>query len=153
MIITYRYRLIPTKRQHLVLEAILEDQRQLYNGALEGRIDAFRKVRLTRTYLDQAKALTEWRQTDPQAAWLPVALQRWTLKRLDEAYRSFFRRLKAGSKPGYPRFRGEGRFDTFGFRQFCGIRLRGNRVSFKGMPGSIRLHLHRPLPNESPVRS
>jgi hypothetical protein len=38
MILTYRYRLLPTKAQHCALEAILEGQRQLYNAALEERI-------------------------------------------------------------------------------------------------------------------
>jgi putative transposase len=42
MILTYRYRLLPTKQQHRSLEAILESQRQLYNAAQEERIDAYR---------------------------------------------------------------------------------------------------------------
>ena len=67
MILTYRYRLLPTKRQHRALEAILESQRQLYNAALEERIDAYRKAGVRRTYFDQARALTEWRQQDPEA--------------------------------------------------------------------------------------
>jgi putative transposase len=84
MIVTYRYRLLPTKPQHRALEQILEAQRQLYNAALEERIDAYRKARVTRTFFAQCKALTEWRSTDPEASALPVSLQRATLKRLDE---------------------------------------------------------------------
>lgn len=98
--LTCRYRLLPTKRQHRALEAILESQRQLYNAALEERIVAYRKAKVARTYFDQSKALTEWRQDDPDASALPVNLQRATLRRLDEAYRGFFRRVKAGSKTG-----------------------------------------------------
>lgn len=59
MLVTYRYRLLPTKRQHRALEAILEAQRQLYNGALEERIDAYRKAGITRTCFDQFNALAE----------------------------------------------------------------------------------------------
>lgn len=87
MILTYCYRLLPSKRRHRALEAILESQRQLYNAALEERIGAFRSAGITRTYVDQCKALTEWRRDDPEAAFLPLCLQRWTLKQLDEAYR------------------------------------------------------------------
>lgn len=108
MLLTFRYRLLPQKRQHKALEAILETQRQLYNGALEERIDAYRKAGLKRSYFDQTKALTEWRQSDSEAAALPLSLQRATLKRLDEAYKAFFRRMKRGEKPGFPRFRGKG---------------------------------------------
>lgn len=153
MIVTYRYRLLPAKRQHRALEEILESQRQLYNAALEERIDAYRKAHVTRTYIDQAKALTEWRRGDPDAAAFPLRLQRATLKRLDEAYRGFFRRVKKGEKPGFPRFRGKGRFDSFGFSEFSGIKLKGDRLRFKGMPGSLRMHVHRELPASSPVRS
>ncbi len=153
MILTYSYRLLPTKQQHRALETILESQRQLYNAALEERIDAYRKANLTRTYFDQTKALTEWRQADPEASSLPANLQRATLKRLDEAYKGFFRRVKRGGKPGFPRFRGKGWFDSFGFREFAGITMRAGRLRFKGMPGSLRVHLHRPIPTEAIVKS
>ena len=153
MILTYCYRVLPRKAQHRALEAILEGQRQLYNAALEERIGAYRKAGLTRTYVDQCRALTEWRRSDPEAASVPLCLQRWTLKQIDEAYRGFFRRLKTGAKPGFPRFRGKGRFDSFGFREFSGIRFENGRVRFRGMPGGLRVHLHRPLPEGTPIRS
>jgi putative transposase len=153
VILTFCYRLLPSKRQHRALEALLESQRELYNAALEERIGAFRNARVTRTYVDQCKALTEWRQSDPEARSFPLCLQRWTLKQLDEAYRGFFRRLKAGGKPGFPRFRGKGRFDTLGFREFCGIRFENARLRFQGLPGGLRVHLHRPLPEGASIRS
>jgi putative transposase len=65
VILTYCYRLLPSRHQHRALEALLEGQRQLYNAALEERIEAHRKARVTRTYVDQCKALTEWRQAIP----------------------------------------------------------------------------------------
>ena len=99
MILTYCYRLLPSKAQHRALEACLESQRQLYNAALEERIGAFRNAGVTRTYVDQCKALTEWRREAPEAAAVPLGLQRWTLKQLDEAYRGFFRRPGA-KRPG-----------------------------------------------------
>jgi len=152
MVLTYCYRLLPSKAQHRALEGILESQRQLYNAALEERIGAFRNAGVTRTYVDQCKALTEWRLSDPEAASVPLRLQRWTLKQLDEAYRGFFRRVKVGGKPGYPRFRGKGRFDSFGFREFVGIRFENGRLRFDGMPGGLRVHLHRPLPEGAAIR-
>jgi putative transposase len=152
MMLTYRYRLLPTRRQHRALDAILESQRQLYNAALQERIGAYRLAGVTRTYIDQCKGLTEWRQTDADGRALPVSLQRATLKRLEEAYRGFFRRVKKGGKPGFPRFRGSGWFDSFGFRQFVGISFDAGRLRFKGMPGSLRVHQHRSMPAESIVK-
>ena len=153
MILTYAYRLLPTKRQYRALEILLESQRQLYNAALEERIEAYRKANVTRTFFDQAKALTEWRRDDPEASAVPVALQRATLKRLDGAYKAFFRRVRKGGKPGFPRFRGKGWFDSFGFAQFWGISLKDGRLRFKSMPGSLRVHLHRQMPPDAVIKS
>ena len=152
MIVTFRYRVLPTKSQHRALEQILELQRQLYNAALEERIGAYRKAGKTITYPEQCKSLTELRKDDPEVASLPVKLLRATLKRLDEALRGYFRQVKAGAQPGFPRFRGKSRFDSFGFAEFSGITLHNGRLRFKGMPGSIRIHWHRELP-EASIRS
>jgi transposase len=124
MLVTYQYRLLPRKRQYREIERILEDQRQLYNAALEERIGAYRRAGVTKTYFDQAKGLTEWRRSDAEASRVPVSLQRATLKRVDEAYRGFFRRVGQGAKPGFPRFRGRERFDSFGFAEFDGVTLK-----------------------------
>src|ERR1700674_957891 len=154
MILTYRYRLLPHKSQHRALERLCSGQRALYNAALEERIDCYRKTGKTRTYIDQCKALTQCRRELPDMAELPVNLQRWTLKRLDDAFDGFFRRLKARSgKAGFPRFRSKGRWKAFGFAQFSGIRFDGRRLRFAGMPGGLKLHLHRPLPVEADIRS
>lgn len=146
VVLTYKYRLLPTKRQHAALAEILESQRILYNAALQERIDCYRKTGKTRTCIDQFKALTELRQ-DSLYAEFPLKLQRWTLKRLDEAYAGFFRRLKLSGKAGFPRFRGRSRWRSFGFVEFRGIRLDGHRIRFNGLPGSLRIHVHRPLPD------
>jgi putative transposase len=154
VILTYRYRLLPLKSQHRALERLCGEQRELYNAALEERIDCYSKTGKTRTYIDQYKELTQCRRELPSMGQLPVNLQRWTLKRLDDAFQGFFRRVKARSaKAGFPRFRGKGRWDAFGFAEFSGIRFDGKRLRFAGMPGGLKLHLHRPLPDGVDIRS
>lgn len=149
MILAYKYRLLPTKRQHSALASILEDQRQLYNGALQERLECYRKTGRSLTHRDQFKGLTEWRHQDPdEAAVYPANLQRWTLKRLSDAYSGFFQQVKKrDGKAGLPRYRSTGRWRSFGFLEFSGVKLRGNRLHFKGMPGSLRVHMHRGLPD------
>jgi putative transposase len=147
MVLTFKYRLLPDRRQHRALEHILEQQRQLFNAALEERTDAYRKFGVNRNYFDQCKALTEWRREDIEASSFPANLQRWTLKRVDLAYNASFRRIRRGEKAGFPRFRGPGRFITFGFQEFCGVHISRGSMRFKGMPGGLRIHMHRPLPD------
>lgn len=147
MHLTYKYRLLPTRAQHRALERILEDQRQLYNAALQERIECYRKTGKGRTYFDQCKALVELRR-DPEFAATPSYLQRWTLRRIDDAYNAFYRRLKVrNGKAGFPRFRGKDYWGSFGFAEFRGVRFDGKRLRFRGMPGGLRVHVHRELPN------
>jgi putative transposase len=154
VILTYRYRLLPLKSQHRELERLCASQRELYNAALEERIDCYRKTGKTRVYIDQCKALTKCRHELPDMQAVPPNLQRWTLKRLDEAFQRFFRRLRApGGKAGFPRFRGKGRWEAFGFAEFSGIRFDGKRLRFAGMPGGLKVHLHRELPENADIRS
>jgi putative transposase len=154
VILTYRYRLLPLKSQHRALERLCAAQRELYNAALEERIDCYRKTGKTRTYIDQCKALTECRRELPEMGALPANLQRWTLKRMDDAFQGYFHRLKARSgKAGFPRFRGKERWEAFVFNEFSGIQFDGKRLRFAGMPGGIKLHLHRPLPDDADIRS
>jgi hypothetical protein len=47
VILTYRYRLLPHKSQHRAVERWCESQRELYNAALEKRIDCYRKTGFT----------------------------------------------------------------------------------------------------------
>ena len=104
-----RYRLLPGKASvYRWLDRVLESQRILYNAALEERIDCYRKTGKTLTYQDQCRALTLCRRQIPEMRGCPAAVQRGALKRLDEAFRAFFRRAKErkgrrdspGSRPG-----------------------------------------------------
>lgn len=151
MVRTFKYRLLPTKRQRKQLEAILESQRILYNAALEHRIGAFKRAAKVISVYTQMSELTQLRQ-DAEFSRVPVTLQRWTLRRLDAAYTAFFRRLKANGArgAGLPRYRSAARWSTFGFSHFKGVRILGQRIKLKGMPTGVRLHLHRPMPQGKP---
>ncbi len=65
MLLTYQCKLIPTQKQRQQLDGYLNNERVLYNAALEERI-SYHHLK-NRSYFDQSKALTEWRQSDPEA--------------------------------------------------------------------------------------
>jgi putative transposase len=145
----------PKLPQHRILEGILEGQRLLYNAALEERIEAWRKARVSVTRIDQSRSLTQIRADDPQGyGALPAKLSRWTLKKVDEEFAAFFRRVKAkNDRAGFPRFRGRAGWRSFRFSEFSGVRLVDGRLMFKGMAGGLHLHQHRPLPAGASIRS
>jgi len=66
----------------------------------------------------------------------------------------FFCRHKAGRKPGFPRYRGRSRWDTFGFHQRGGLRMKDDRLLFSGgITGALRIKMHRPLPADAVLKS
>ncbi|MDT3724327.1 transposase [Streptomyces sp. DSM 41972] len=153
MIRGYKFLLRPTARQRVALGEMPRDHCSLCNGALRERRDAYRHTsRTTVRYGDQSAQLKEIRAFDPerQGRW-SFSSQQATLRRLDKAFQAFFRRVKAGRTPGYPRFKGVGHFDTVTFpRDGDGCRWDSTprdartRVRFQGV-GHIRVHQHRPV--------
>ena len=151
MNVTYKYRLLTKKCDHQRLVVLLESQRQLYNAALAERRYAYKMVGRYVSYYDQCRELTECRSAFSDMRDVPAQLQRGTLYRLDKAFKGFFRRVKAGQKPGFPRFKGRGRFHALEWAEFQGITFDGKKIKSKAF-GSIRVHLHRPLPDEYEIK-
>ena len=145
---SYRYRLYPSKAQVRALQGILEGHRHLYNAALQERQEAWRMRRVSVSYLMQAGQLKELRSFDAEMAALNFSSCQQTLRRLDKAFQAFFRRIREGDKPGYPRFKSRRRFHSVAFVYGDGIRLKGGRLYVQGV-GRLRVFFHRPLPDEA----
>lgn len=111
---TYTLRLRLNQAQNAAFENILRDSCETYNAALSERKEAWKLQRKSISYGDQQLQLTELRK-DPRFAKIAVDIQREPLRRLDRAFKAFFRRCKAGEKPGFPRFRAWRRYDSFLF--------------------------------------
>jgi putative transposase len=88
----------------------------LYNGAHQERIDAYRLSGTSISFADQCRSLTLIRAEIPEYAELNAQSSQVTLKRLDLAYQNFFRRVKAGETPGFPRFKSIKRFPGWGYK-------------------------------------
>src|SRR3989442_1425193 len=144
---TYRYRIYPTKRQVEALESQLAFCCDLYNAALEQRRDWWRRGRHVTRY-EQHHQLTELRATGIYPPDMAVKAQRDPLNRVDLAFQAFFRRVKAGEKPGYPRFHSKQRYDSLTWPWEKGAGLRNNRLYLQGI-GCIRVKWHRQLPRDS----
>ncbi|MEU5438858.1 transposase [Streptomyces sp. NPDC020719] len=153
MIRTHKFLMRPTASQAIALREMLDDHCSLYNGALQERRDAYRHTSKTSIkYRQQSAQLKDIRAFAPerQGRW-SFSSQQATLRRLDKAFAAFFRRAKAGEKPGYPRFRGVNWFDTVEFpKDGDGCRWNSTphdpvtRVRFQGV-GHVKVNQHRPV--------
>jgi len=145
MIRSFRYPLRLNQQEETGLEEIRLACQRLYNAALEQRIDAYRKQGKTISKYEQYKELTELKGV------ISPRILRSSVDRLDRAYKAFFRRVRSGHKPGFPRFKGIDRYDSFSFPNPV---VKGNLLTVPSF-GKIRLKLYRPLkgkPLEAHVR-
>jgi len=144
MICTYKYRLYPSKKQAQTIDETLNRHRWLYNEALAQRKDGWEQEKKSVSYVIQAKWLTQHRKENETYQNLNVSSCQRTLRRLDKAFCAFFRRVKTGETPGYPRFKGYNRFDSAEFTYGDGVRFRENRLYVQYI-GEIKVKLHRPI--------
>ena len=122
---------------------MLETHRTLYNNALEQRKTIYEQEGRSISFKEQCALLTETRKTDPCLAKANAQSCQATLHRLDRAFQAFFRRVKSGEKPGYPRFKGQNRFGAVEFPLHGnGCKLKGQKVYFQHI-GDIKVNLHR----------
>jgi putative transposase len=152
MIRAYKFLIRPTVGQEQALSAMLRDHCSLYNAALQERRDAYRHVsKTTVRYGQQSAQLKDIRALDPEQSRWSFSSQQATLRRLDKAFAAFFRRVKSGETPGYPRFRSHKRFDTVEWpKDGDGCRWDATphdpvtRVRLQGV-GFVKVHRHRPV--------
>jgi putative transposase len=143
----YKFRMRPTARQHIALAACVDSHRELYNAALQERRDAWAHCKTRICYTDQSAQLSEIRRERRDVAVWSFSSQQATLRRLNKAFDGFFRRVKARQTPGYPRFKGKGRFDSVEWpKDGDGARWRPDtgQVYLQGI-GQVKVSAHRPV--------
>ena len=140
---TFRYRLYPTRQQARAMHQMLETHRQLYNRALAERRAAWTHEQRSVRYEAQSAQLKVERITNPSLAQTNFSSCQATLRRLKHTFEAFFRRVQRGEPAGYPRFKGQDRFDTVEFPAYGdGCKIDRSRVYFQHI-GKIRIVLHR----------
>jgi putative transposase len=144
---TYKYKLIPTPHQKQALDVVCWRCRELYNAGLEERKVAWEKCHVSVNFARQSAELPEVKAVRPEYRDITAQVLQDVLHRLDKAFAAFFRRVQAGEQPGYPRFQGRNRYNSFTYPQMGehgGAALDGKILSLAKI-GDIPLRLHRPL--------
>jgi putative transposase len=99
------------------------------------------------TFTRQSAELPDIKELRPEYHDINAQVLQDVLHRLDKAFAAFFRRVKAGEQPGYPRFQGRNRYNSFTYPQVGehgGAAIDGKFLHLAKI-GCIRLRRHRPL--------
>ncbi|HYE72601.1 MAG TPA: transposase [Blastocatellia bacterium] len=143
--ISYRFRLTPSKRIAATFEAWLDGCREIYNAGLQERRGAYKLTGKSPTYYDQQNQLPEIKTLRPDIAAINAQVLQSALRKLDRSFDNFFRRVKNGEKPGYPRFKGKAYFNSFTFPQMKdAFRIEGKYLRLSKI-GKVKLIQHRPI--------
>lgn len=140
---SFQFALRPTKKQARILHNQLEECRWLYNELLAQRKLGFEELDISLTKYQQLMFLPELKEERPSLKGIHSQVLQNVVDRLDKAFQSFFRRCKADEKPGFPRFRGMYRYNSFCYPQ-SGFDIVNGRLKLSKI-GSIRIKMHRPV--------
>jgi putative transposase len=140
---SFKYRIYPTKVQLERLNNALFLLRDFYNAALQERRDAWKLNRKHISVYDQAGQISDIRRLNTDYMSVQARTLEQTLRQLDKAFAAFFRRVKKGEKPGYPRFKSASRFNSIIYNQY-GFRFEQNKLNLS-LLGSFKIKLSRPV--------
>lgn len=143
---SFQFRLRPTKKQKKLLQVQLDECRWLYNELLEQRKLCHEELDLSLSKYQQLMFLPLLKEGRPGLAEVHSQVLQNVAERLDKGFQSFFRRCKAGEKPGFPRFRGMHRYNSFCYPQ-SGFAIVGHELKLSKI-GNIRITMHRPIQGE-----
>lgn len=152
MLKTYKYRLYPRPAQEKNLLKILACTRNFYNMCVSERKWAYELEGRSVFKKEQLSQVKQYKSTFPQASQVHSHVLQVAAEDVDKAFQAFFRRVKAGEKAGYPRYKGRNWFNSFGFKEHGnGFRLDRNRLKVFGA-GRIPVGMHRPIPDKGMIK-
>lgn len=154
----YKYEMKPSKNQEVKMNKTLSICRHLYNDTLSERKEGWENGQWNVGYYDQATYLPDLKNKNKDLCEVQSQILQNVIKRVEVAYQNFFRRVKQNKeggdggngssykKPGFPRFKGYGRYDSFTFPQYgngCDIRRKNNDILRLSKIGDIKFIKHR----------
>lgn len=141
----FKYRIYPNESQREQIARTLGCCRFVYNRALDVKKSAYAKTGKTVSWTELSRMLPVWKR-DPETSWLAqadsMALQQ-SIRDLDRAYKNFFRRVREGGKPGFPKFKSR-RHARQSYRTNGGKVVDRNHIALPKL-GTVRAKVSRPL--------
>jgi len=166
MIKAFKYRFYPNQATEKKLHWTLTRCRELYNAALCERKDAYQQYQRTvilqgadhtvaatmvagfqvkpMSFFGQKRDLVDLKEERPEYQEIASHVLQDVRHRLDKAFSAFFRRIRNGETPGYPRFKGRNRYNSFTYPDGAGWKFDGQFLHLSKI-GKAQVKLHRPM--------
>lgn len=145
---SFKFRIYPNKTQKRIIDRNLAFCGFLHNAALQERRDYYERFGKGIGFAAQCAALPEIKEVfEEETSTIHSQSLQQVLKKLDQSFKNFFRRIKNGETPGYPRFKPSNQYGSLVFPQAnknYGIKLLDNKkLRIFGLPGEVRVKWHR----------
>jgi putative transposase len=125
----YKTRLSPSKAQRQLFVQYAGTARFVYNWALADRIEKYKAGTPTGLYEQKKRFTAIKREYFPWITEIPYTIMEEAFCNLDRAYQNFFRRVKQGAEPGFPKFKSKKNgLGSFVFRGH--IHVEDKRIKF-----------------------
>lgn len=136
----FKVELSPNNKQRDLFAQSAGCARFAYNWGLAQRIKLYKYEKLSLTAIDQHRILCNKKKTEfPWMYNVSKCAPQEALRNLDNAFKHFFRRIKSGEKPGFPKFKSKHKSkDSFKITTGA-IYLTNSSVTLPRIPGTIKL--------------
>ncbi|KNZ70318.1 putative transposase [Thermincola ferriacetica] len=145
----YRFRIYPSREQEQKLLDWIETCRKIFNTAIAQRKESWEKEKRSLSRREQQVWLKEAKKENEYFRQVHSQVAQEVLFRVERAFAAFFRRVKNGETPGYPRFKGRGRYKSLTFTQFGegkGASFQDGKLKLSKI-GLVKIKLHRQIPS------
>jgi putative transposase len=144
--VCYKFRLFPSKAQETALNETLAICRLIYNSMVHERTAFHEQGLKPPTFYTQAPALARWKKDHAELKTVHSQVLQNVARRVELAFQAFFRRVKEGDTPGYPRLKGKGQYDSITYPQ-SGFKIGDSTVtlSLLAKQEQVKAKIHRPV--------
>ena len=142
--ISVKYRVYPNHTQQRTLNETLAVCRDVYNSLVHERTVTYTVLGQSPTLYQQQKAMTAWKPSHPELGTVHSQVLQNVVVRVELAFQAFFRRVKSGETPGYPRLKGKGQYDSITYPQ-GGYSIGDSTVTLSKI-GKVKAKIHRVCP-------
>lgn len=145
-----KIRLYPDRAQEHELNVTLETCRLVYNSLVNDRKFQYDTAQVSVGYFTQKAYLPVWKSktlpdgkeshSELKAVYSQVLQD--VVHRVELAFKAFFHRVAKGDKPGFPRLKGEGQYNSITYTQGKNFKVGDSTTEFPKF-GKVKAKLHR----------